>query len=169
MATYKDGKVISGVDWDYFDKFEAVLDKYMPRRGEGETIASQIVTAVNKLIYKWYNDGDVFDNTMYLTGWVNDLSSYANWLDNIAACECDCDDILERVYRCKNGNEYEYLLKDLADMLLNDEFLTTVAENPKAGSIYKCRGRFEYIDRDDDEDEYEEWEDHSWDDDEEEE
>ena len=48
-------------DCGYFDKFEALVDKYMPMRGEGETAASQIVTAVNKLIYKWYNDGDVFE------------------------------------------------------------------------------------------------------------
>lgn len=66
------------VNWNYFDKFEAITVKYMPDYGEGETIASQAVTAVNKLIYKWYNDGDVFDNTKYLEGWWNDLSSYAN-------------------------------------------------------------------------------------------
>ena len=68
------------VDWDYFDKFEPIINKYMPDRGEGETMASQIVTAVNKLVYKWYNDGDVYDNTYILEGWANDLSDYANWL-----------------------------------------------------------------------------------------
>ena len=40
------------VDWGYYDKFEELVDKYMPMRGEGETKASQIVTAVSKLIYK---------------------------------------------------------------------------------------------------------------------
>ena len=69
-----------GVEWDYFDKFQKIIDKYMSSNGEGETKASQVVTAINKLIYKWYNDGDVFDNTHHLKGWWNDLSSYANWL-----------------------------------------------------------------------------------------
>ena len=70
------------VDWSYYDKpeFKAINSEYLPARGEGETKATQIVTAVNKLVYKWYNDGDVFDNTGALSGWANDLSSYANWL-----------------------------------------------------------------------------------------
>ena len=68
------------VDWSYFDKFDGIIDKYLPTKGEGETKATQIVTAINKLIYKWYNDGDVFDNTYHLEGWANDLSDYANWL-----------------------------------------------------------------------------------------
>ena len=42
-------------------------------------MASQLVTAVNKLVYKWYNDGDVYDNIHSLDNWANDLSSYANW------------------------------------------------------------------------------------------
>ena len=68
------------VDWGYYDKFDGINDKYLPVYSEGETKATQIVTAVNKLVYKYYNDGDVFDNTRYLSGWANDLSDYANWL-----------------------------------------------------------------------------------------
>ena len=58
------------VSWIYYDliKFEELNKKYLPERGEGETKATQIVTALNKLIYKWYNDGDVFDNTYHLEG-----------------------------------------------------------------------------------------------------
>ena len=46
------------VDWGYYDnaKFEELNGKYLPERGEGETKATQIITAVNKLVYKWYND-----------------------------------------------------------------------------------------------------------------
>ena len=43
------------VEWSAFDKFEPIIDKYMPDIGEGDSLASQMVTAVNKLIYKWYN------------------------------------------------------------------------------------------------------------------
>ena len=52
------------VDWNYYDKYEDISDQYMPNMGEGETLASQLVTAVNKLIYKWYNDGDVFETDL---------------------------------------------------------------------------------------------------------
>ena len=67
-----------GVNWSYYNKFKPINDKYLPSYGEGKNKAEQAVTVVNKLVYKWYNDGDVFDNSYYLEGWGNDLSSYAN-------------------------------------------------------------------------------------------
>ena len=81
------------VDWGYYDKFDGLMDKYLPMHGEGETKATQIVTAVNKLVYKWYNDGDVFDNTLHLEGWANDLSDYANWL----ADHANVGEILDKI------------------------------------------------------------------------
>lgn len=129
------------VSWDYYDKFETLIDKYMPERGEGETKASQIVTAVNKLVYKWYNDGDVFDNTYHLEGWANDLSSYANWL----AKHTDVGKILDSIENCYYESEYENLLKYLADKLLNEEYLTEQNNLEKVGTIYNCDGKFEFM------------------------
>ena len=85
-------------NWDYFDRFEGIEDKYLPVQGEGETKASQIVTAVAKLVYKWYNDGDVFDNTHHLEGWANDLSDYANWLDKCTNLKAS--GILAKIKNC---------------------------------------------------------------------
>ena len=127
------------VEWDYFDKFDDMLERYMPARGEGNTKASQIVTAVNKLIYKWYNDGDVFDNTYGLHGWANDLSSYANWLvkntDRARAILCTI---------CEYGVDYEDLLRELADVLLDAEYLETQNKIEKTGTIYSCDGIFKF-------------------------
>ena len=100
------------VSWNYFDKYDKLIDKYMPIRGEGETLASQCVTAINKLIYKWYNDGDVFDNTQGLEGWANDLSDYANWLYRYIPY---AEGVLMTISNCSNNSDYEDLLKDLAD------------------------------------------------------
>ena len=102
--------------WSYFDKFDKICDTYLPVEGEGETMASQIVTAVCKLVYKWYNDGDVFDNTYALGGWCNDLSSYANWLDS----NTDAGSVLSYLTRCKRKSDYEDLLVALADKCLDD-------------------------------------------------
>ena len=148
------------MDSSYFDKFQPVIDKYMPSYGEGESMASQIVTAVNKLIYKWYNDGDVFDNTRFLTGWANDLSSYANWLYTYVP---KSQGILEGVWECYNDIEYEALLADLADVLLNDDDLAFIDCWTKMGSIYECEGPFAFVEYSDDEEE-ECWEDDSDDD-----
>ena len=132
------------VNWDYYDKFDYIMNKYLPIRGEGETKATQIVTAVTKLVYKWYNDGDVFDNTYYLEGWANDLSSYANWLDKYTKASI----ILSKISDCYNDDDYKYLLKFLSDLLLNEKYLDKMKREVKEGSIYNCDGRFKFIEKD---------------------
>jgi hypothetical protein len=138
------------VDWSYYNKFEGLVDRYMPISGEGETKASQIVTAVNKLIYKWYNDGDVFDNTHHLEGWANDLSSYANWLWE----HTDAHNILDKIAYCFHDGNYEDLLKELADKLLNEKYLVKQNELEKVGTIYKCDGKFKFVEYEEDEDDW---------------
>ena len=128
------------VDWDYYDKFEDINDKYLPYKGEGFTKAMQIVVAVNKLVYKYYNDGDVFDNTHYLKGWANDLSSYANWLYH----HTDTQNILDKIAHCLNDEAYEDLLKELADKLLDEEYLAELNKVEKVETIYDCIGKFKF-------------------------
>lgn len=130
------------VDWNYFDKFENVNDKYLPPKGEGETKATQIVTAICKLVYKWYNDGDVFDNTCHMDGWGNDLSSYANWLDQNTE---KAPRILAGIRGCYSDSDYEDLLKELADNLLDESYLSEMDKIDKIGSIYKCNGKYEFV------------------------
>lgn len=142
------------VEWSYFDKFEEVSDEYLPMRGEGETMASQIVTAVTKLVYKWYNDGDVFDNVhSSMQGWCNDLSSYANWLFRHVP---QTQEILCGIEDCECDDDYEELLKDLADLCMDRDWLDEMWGGcEKVDSIYKCSGPFEfdeYSDDDGDED-----------------
>lgn len=145
------------MDWSYFDKFDAICDKYLPVSGEGDTVATQIVTAVCKLVYKWYNDGDVFDNTHYMNGWLNDLSSYANWLRKYTETRY----ILDNIDEVMNDDEYEQLLADLADTLLDENKLSELNKQKKVGSIYKCDGPYAFVLEDDEDD------DDDWDEDEE--
>lgn len=147
----------ASVDWSYYNapKFKEVEDAYLPATGEGDTMANQMITAVTKLVYKWYNDGDVFDNNYGMEGWANDLSSYANWLyrfiDGTAS-------ILNQIRDCYNDNEYEGLLQDLADYCFSPDVITLYADQPKAGSIYNCDGPFEFTEySEDEEDEYDEY------------
>lgn len=152
---HNQNKITESVDWGYFNKFKEINDKYMPDQGEGETIASQIVTAINKLIYKWYNDGDVYDNVNSgMQGWANDLSDYANWLDKY--CK-PASQILDSIYNCSNDDEYENILKALADKCLDEKYLSTMEEKPKQGSIYDCEGQYEF----EEQDENDEWEDYT--------
>ena len=142
------------VDWSVYDDemFTRVEEEFLPKYGEGETKPEQIITAMTKLVYKWYNDGDVFDNTYALEGWANDLSSYANWLYRYVP---ETRSILLKISDCYNDSDYEDLLYDLAETL-SDFSLLDKYSGPKVGSIYDCKGPFKFDEYREDEDEYDE-------------
>lgn len=151
--------LVEGVSWDYYDnqRFHDINAKYLPNSGEGDTLATQAVTAVNKLVYKWYNDGDVYDNSnpVGMTGWANDLSDYANWLaQNIDGAK----DILDGIFNLSYGDEskYEDLLRDLSDLIMDEEYLDQLNSQPKDGSVYNCSGDYSWDENRnyDDEDDY---------------
>lgn len=147
------------VDWSYYDNTETdrINSQFLPTRGEGDSKGTQIVTAINKLIYKWYNDGDVYDNTGLLDGWANDLSSYANWLYKYVP---KLRSILDGIFECSNDSDYENLLQKLHDAVMDLEDIENFAKQPKVGSIYECSGPFTFKDySDDDEDSDDEYSD----------
>lgn len=145
---------MNGVSWNYYNSelCDKINDKYLLSRGEGDNMATQIITAINKLIYKWYNDGDVFDNTYYLDGWGNDISSYANWL---AKYVDGASEILNRIKIITSESEYEFLLKDLYDKFFDEKLLANYEQIEKVDSVYKCKGEFVYEEYNDEEDD--EW------------
>lgn len=135
---------VIGVDWGYFDKFNDILKQYLSPKGQGNTYATQIVTAINNLVYHWYANGDVYDNVnSSMDGGANDLTCYANWL---ATYVDGASEILDKITEIKygNGNMYELILKDLCDEYLTDEFLKIANESPLEGDIYKCSGPYEF-------------------------
>lgn len=133
-------KFVRGEDiGEYYKQFSLILDKYLPDSGEGMTRATQIVTAVNKLMYGWYCNGDVYDSTGWLVAGYNDISSYANWLQKYVA---EKDSLLWEVVRCKDDEDYEELLAEICATYLVPKFLEEQNERCSIGSIYKCDGPF---------------------------
>lgn len=143
-------KKVEGVSWDYYDRpeMQEIEDKYLPPQGEGDNFAQQIVTAITKLIYKYYNDGDRYDG---FNGYGNDMTSYANWLYKYVS---GADTILDNTDT--DTDSYEYVLRQLNDKFLNKEFLAKAETENKKGTIYECDGPYEFEDDDYEEDE-EEW------------
>ena len=139
--------------WDDFDIFDDIITECgcWVDRGEGEDKGTQIAIATTKLVYKWFNDGDVFDNTYRLEGWANDLSNYANWLYYNTTDEAAR--ILRGIADCYGDDDYEELLYDLCDELIDRNYLRKMKEEPKVGTIYKCDGPFEFNEDYDDEEE----------------
>lgn len=136
------------VEWSEFDNISKITSKYLPAQGEGNNMAEQASTAINKIVYRYYNDGDVYDNRYYLDGWWNDLSCYANWLYNqLGMTE------LEDIEIISSGEEYEQILFNVASNF-TEEYLQELEKKPKQNSIYTEEGPFEYEDEDEEEEDY---------------
>ena len=42
-------------------KFDELFDKYVPACGKANTLGGEIVRAINRIVYRYYNDGDTVD------------------------------------------------------------------------------------------------------------
>ena len=123
--TMRDGDV----DWEDFDKFTN-YKKYLPISGEGDTKASQMATAVSKIVYRYFNDGDTIRRA---PGWGNkqNMTGLVRWLKRYVP---ELRDILTG-YPKNEGPMYERFLYDLAATM--DEIIDDYADEPKAGTIYE--------------------------------
>ena len=120
---------------DENSSYGILIDKYLPEEGQGENKASQLVTATNKIIYGWYNNGDA------ISGDGNDLTSYANWIDKYIK-EPEIRKILK-----DNDIDYDdtYYLSEiilpLIRFVFREDFLEGLASQEIEGDIYECNGR----------------------------
>ena len=139
------------IEWSDFDEFKN-SDDYLPVEGDGDTMGTQAATAVSKIIYKWFNDGDVYDNNYILKGWGNDISGSANWLYEYIP---ETRKILLRIKTCKNKDDYTNLLYDLINVV--DPMIPELNKKERIGNAYFEDGPFEFNDDEEDDDEYNEY------------
>ena len=126
---------------EYFSiNFENIYSKYLS--DFDEKMAEQAVSATLRLINGWYNDGDVYDNTKYLTGGVTDISSYANWLYNYIEETQNTLDEIENTY---SHGEYEDLLQQLAKIVFDEELLLELSQKEAISDIADEDGKFNFV------------------------
>lgn len=44
--------------WPDNEEFDALFDQYVPDEGHADTVGGELIRAVNKIFYRYYNDGD---------------------------------------------------------------------------------------------------------------
>ena len=49
-------KLVEG--WPDNKEFDALFDQYVPKKGPADTVGGELIRAVNKIFYRYYNDGD---------------------------------------------------------------------------------------------------------------
>ena len=127
--------------------YSKLSDQYMPSTGQGDTKASQLVTAANKILYRWYNDGDA------ITSRDNNLTDYANWIEKYVREEPKINRIMAAAEKYTNPDSSDYILYVLIPLIkfvFREDFLAELATESRVGSIYECSGRFIYNDYDND-------------------
>ena len=140
-----------------YSKFqEELLGKYLPPKFDGDNFAMQAVTAFNRLDYKWYQNGDIYDNTNHMFYYgteCNNVAPAANWLYNHIP---DTREILLRIRNISSDREYDQIIEDLADIVLVEDKLLEWEKQPKESDIYNEKSPFEIRDDllEEDEDEY---------------
>lgn len=135
-----------------FEKFKNCR-KYLPRIGDGDSKGTQAATAISKLVYKWFNDGDVFDNTFGLEGWANDISGSANWLYEYVE---GTKEVLDDIARISTEDEYTELLYELCEVV--DTQIPNLLNEPKEGDAYDEPGPFKFRE----ESEYDDYDDYDF-------
>ena len=120
---------------DENSSYSILTDKYLPEDEQGENKASQLVTAANKIIYGWYNNGDT------ISGDGNDLISYANWIDRHIK-EPEIRKILKDDHIDYNDTYYlSEIILPLIKFVFREDFLEGLASQEVEGDIYECSGR----------------------------
>ena len=120
---------------DENSSYSILTDKYLPAMNQGKNKASQLVTAANKIIYSWYNNGDT------ISGDGNDLISYANWIDRHIK-EPEIRKILKDDFIDYNDTYYlSEIILPLIKFVFREDFLEGLASQEVEGDIYECQGR----------------------------
>ena len=92
-------------DWPDNKEFEALFDQYVPDQGHADTVGGELIRAVNKIVYRYYNDGDRVG------------VDYGNETCNPAARFIETNTKLEplasKLWDYRPNEEYEKVLADL--------------------------------------------------------
>ena len=123
---------IQRVEWSDFNRFHND-EKYLPNRGEGETMASQLAVAEVKIIYRYFNDGETISHAIGTQS--GNMRSYADWIEeNIP----ELSELMAKFPK-NRGPKYELFLYKLAEE--TDRIIDSYADKPKVGTVYPSSGR----------------------------
>ena len=133
-------------------KLGEMFEKYVPMRGPAETKGGEIVRAINRLGYRWWNDGDKLG-----VDYGNETCNFAGRF-LMKVCPHNIGDAVADVWGCRSDEVYDKKLSRLEGLVV--EFLEEFPElfgvkNDDDYLNYKVDEDTEYEDEDD---EWDRWE-----------
>ena len=128
------------------DRNEPLFGKLVPGQGTAETLEGEMLRAVNRLVYRYYNDGDKY-NEGYGTETAGPAHSFL--VNAVHPLRAKMDSIMGEE-KLSDG-EYERMLKMVLGLIL-DYIESKEGEYTKntLGGIFKYEPEFEDMEEDDD-------------------
>lgn len=132
------------------ERLEDLFDALVPGEGNADTAAGEIVRAINRVGYRWYNDGDRIGH------------GYGKWTCNPAArfliAKCD-DSVGDAIVGCSNAITEDHYDAAMVTLLIAVcEFLDAhpeLRETPNEEDMFSYRNPDEDVDDcDEDEDDW---------------
>jgi len=127
------------------DRNEPLYDKLVPGNGDAETVEGEMLRAINRLIYRYYNDGD-----KYYEGYGTETAGPAHSF--LVNANHPLKSMMYRLFKeFISDDEYERMLKDILDAIL-DHIESRQGEYTKntLGGMFKYEPEFEDMEEDDD-------------------
>ena len=139
------------------DRNEPLYDKLVPGQGKAETLEGEMLRAINRIVYRYYNDGDKY-NEGYGTETAGPAHSFL--VNAVHPLRAKMDSIMDG--EKLSDNEYESMLKEALGLIL-DYIEGKEGEYTKntQGEIFDYESEYEddddyYDDYEDDDDYYQE-------------
>ena len=131
------------------DRNEPLYDKLVPGQGDAETVEGEMLRAINRIVYRFYNDGD-----KYFEGYGTETAGPAHSF--LVNANHPLKSAMVKLFDEPSGdNSYERMLKDVLDMIL-DYIESRQGKYTKntLGGIFNYEPEFEEEEDDDDDYDY---------------
>jgi len=92
------------------DRNEPLYDKLVPGQGDAETVEGEMLRAINRIVYRFYNDGD-----KYFEGYGTETAGPAHSF--LVNSKNPKQSALKQIF--STGTDYEQTLKDALDLILD--------------------------------------------------
>ncbi len=150
-----EGKIYEFVGKELEDRNEPLYNELVPGQGDAETVEGEMLRAINRIIYRFYNDGD-----KYFQGYGTETAGPAHSF--LVNANHPLKSAMVKLFDEPSGdNSYERMLKDVLDMIL-DHIESRQGKYTKntLGGIFDYESEFE-----EEEDDYDDYDDYDEDDD----
>ena len=125
---------------------ESLYDKLVPGMGDAETVEGEMLRAINRIIYRYYNDGD-----KYFEGYGTETAGPAHSF--LVNANTEVQSAMEKIF--STGTNYEETIEDALEHILSHiEGKQGKYTKNTVGGIFDYEPEFEDEEEDDDFDDY---------------